>query len=136
MRKRNIALFAFLDIIVSAVGLFLMLNMTNPTESGPLGMLVLMVLIYSLTFGVVLLGAMLVLFIIRLIIPAKATTTAETRRYWRLRKTIAICAVLAATPMLVISLNSIGQLRFVDVLLILATELVAVFYISKKMYLP
>lgn len=136
MRKRNIALFAFLDIIVSAVGLFLMLNMTNPTESGPLGMLVLMVLIYSLTFGIVLLGAMLVLFIIRLIIPAKTTTTAEARRYWRLRKTIAICAVLAATPMLVISLNSIGQLRFVDVLLIFATELVAVFYISKKMYLP
>ena len=48
------------------------------------------------------------------------------------KRIIMICAALAVAPILVISLNSIGQIDFIDIALITATEAVAVFYITKK----
>lgn len=133
MRRRTITIYSILGIIATTIALFFMLNMTNPTDSGPMGMLTVLLLVYGLAYSVIILFAMLFGYIYRLIMPKPETTTSVQRYRRGTRKTLAICAVLAATPMLIISLNSIGRMGFVDIALIAATECVAVFYIAKKM---
>lgn len=110
-----------------------MLNMTNPTSSGPAGILVVLVLIYGLSYGFIVLMAMLLQYIYRLIAPRRdETTTAGDRNKRFIQRALAVCGILAATPILVISLNSIGRMGFVDIMLIAATEALAVFYVIKK----
>lgn len=134
MRRRNIAIYALLGVLLSAIALFFILNITNPSDGGPAVILVVLLLIYGLAYGFIVLMAMLLGYVYRLIAPSRPeTTTSEERYRRRVRKQLAICGVLAATPILIISLNSIGQMDFVDGLLIVATEALAIFYLSKKM---
>ena len=127
------AIYAAVALLVAAVSLFFMLNMTNPTDSGPAGILVVLVLIYVLAYGFIVLMSMILGYVFRLIVPQHQLTTTSGERLRRNnRRTLAVCAVLAATPIMVISLNSIGRMDFVDVSLIAATEILAVFYIVKK----
>lgn len=134
MRRRNIAIYAFLGSLVITGILFFVLNMTNPSDGGPAVILLVLVLIYALAYGLIVLMAMLFGYVYRLIAPKQPTTTMSAERYARrLRKQLAICGVLAATPILIISLNSIGRMDFIDGLLIVATESLAVFYLVKKM---
>lgn len=134
MRKRTIALWSLLAVVLAGVALFFVLNMTNPSDGGPAVILVVLMLIYGLSYGFILLSALSLWYIYHLIAPRQRTTTTSGERLrHQTKRLLAICAVLAATPILVISLNSIGQLGFVDMSLIVATEALAVFYISRKM---
>lgn len=118
----------------TALALFFMLNMTNPSNSGPAGILAVLVLVYGFSYGFVVLVSMLLGYIYRLIAPRHdESTTAESKARRSLHKNLAICGVLAATPFFAISLNSIGRMGFVDMLLIVAIECVAIFYISKRL---
>ena len=133
MRRRNIAIYALLGVLLSATALFFILNITNPSDGGPAVILVVLLLIYGLAYGFIVLMAMLLGYVYRLIAPSRPeATTSEERYRRRVRKRLAICGVLAATPILIISLNSIGRMDFVDGLLIVATEALAIFYLSKK----
>lgn len=134
MRRRTIAVYAVLGIATALAALFFMLNMTNPVDSGPAGILVVLTLIYGLSYSAIVLLSMVFGYIYRLIAPRHdETTLAEAKKQRSLRKNLAVCAVLAATPFFAISLNSIGRMGFVDMLLIAAIESVAIFYISKKL---
>lgn len=132
MRARNIAIAALLGTILPAVTLFAVFNMTNPSDGGPAVILIVLTLIYILTYSIVVLVTVLLGHIYRLIAPATQTTTSEEKKRRHLRKTLAVCAVLAASPIFIISLNSIGRMEFVDAILIVATEALAIFYIVKK----
>lgn len=125
-------LFAGLGLVVSVVALVFILNMTNPSDSGPAGILAVLILVYVIACSVIILAAVLFDYIYRLIAPRQQdeTVAVRTKRfYYRL---LATCAVLAMAPILVMSLNSIGRLGFLDIVLIAAIELVAVFYVLKK----
>lgn len=133
MRRRNIAIYSLSGMAVAALALFFMLNMTNPSDSGPAGIMVVLVLIYGFTYGFIVLMSILLRYIYRLIAPRHDETTTSGERTKRsIQRLLAVCAILAATPILVISLNSIGRMGFVDIVLIAATELLAVFYVVKK----
>ena len=132
MRARNIAIAALLGTILPVATLFAVFNMTNPSDGGPVVILIVLTLIYILTYSIIVLVTMLLGHTYRLIAPAIQTTTSEEKKRRRLRKTLAICAVLAASPILIISLNSIGRMEFIDAILIAATEALAIFYIVKK----
>lgn len=133
MNRRKIAILGFTMLLVSSVALAGILNMTNPTDSGPLGILAVLIAIYVATLGAGMLIAMLGHYTFHLIVPMKVDATLSRRLKYTYRRIIAICAILGLVPIFVISLNSIGQLDFIDVLLIAATEVVALFYVLKKL---
>lgn len=132
MRRKTIALGAVLGLLVSVVALIFILNMTNPSDSGPAGILAVLVLIYVLAYSAILLTTVLFEYTYRLIAPRQQdeTVAVRTKRFYI--RLLAVCAVLATVPILFISLNSIGRLGFLDIVLIAAIEIVAVFYVLKK----
>ena len=119
------------------LGLLAMLNLTNPLSAGVFGVLIVLGLIYGITW-------LTLLVIIRLSgavygvlrSPAKTETaetvvgqekTRETRR-----RTTLITAALSFVPIFIVSLNSIGSLSFRDILLITVIQIIAIFYIVKR----
>lgn len=107
--------------------------MTNPSDSGPAGIAIVLLLIYGLCFGVIMVMALVLRFVAGLFRAERDEISDKTREEARSdKRIIMICAALAVAPILVISLNSIGQIDFIDIALITATEAVAVFYITKK----
>ena len=50
MRRRTIAIGAFLAVVIAALSLFFTLNMTNPSTGGPVIILLVLLLIYILFF--------------------------------------------------------------------------------------
>lgn len=132
MRKRTIAICALLGLVISGVALFFVLNMTNPSDGGPAIILLVLLLIYCLTYGIIVLLTMVLWYIYHLIAPKRQTTTSDEKLRRSMRKMLAVCGILSATPILIISLNSIGRMSFVDIVLIIATEGLAIFYIVRK----
>lgn len=116
------------------IALYFIMNMTNPSDTGPAGIAIVLVLIYGLCFGVIVVMAIMLRFIVGLFRSEKdETSVGAINRPRSDRRLIAICAVLAVAPILFISLNSIGQVSLIDIALITATEAVAVFYIARKL---
>lgn len=124
---------AGLGLVVSVVALVFILNMTNPSDSGPAGILAVLILIYAISYSVIILTTVLFDYIYRLIAPRQQDETVAIRTKHFYHRLLAVCAVLATAPILVISLNSIGRLGFLDIVLIVAIELVAIFYVLKKL---
>lgn len=134
MRRRNIAIYAALGALLAAGALFFVLNMTNPSDGGPAVILLVLLLIYGVAYGLIVLLVMLFGYIYRLIAPSQPATTMSAERYkHNMYRQLAVCGIVAATPILIISLNSIGRMDFVDGILIAATEGLAIFYLLKKM---
>ncbi len=133
MDRRRIAISGALILLVSSLVLFGVLNLTNPTESGPFGILIVLVLIYAVAFGVSALVAMVGHYTLHLIIPMKVDATLSRRLRSTYRRIVVVCAILSFIPIFLTSLNSIGRLGFMDVTLIAITEAVAIFYALKKM---
>lgn len=134
MRRKTIALRAAMGMALSLLALLLVVNLTNPSGAGPLGMLAVLLLIYVFSYSIVVGLAMVSSYVYQLIVLNKyRRPVLLERQQAALRKSLAICAVYAATPMLLFSLNSLGQISLVDIILIATIELVAVFYISRKL---
>jgi len=132
MKKRVSWLMLALGLVAAVVGLLLFLNLTNPSSVGPLGILLVFVLIYAATFLALLLVVRLLAVIICAIRPVRETAVGQEKsRILQKRITFGVAA-LSFVPIFLISLNSIGQLKFVDVILIVAIEAVAMFYISRR----
>lgn len=128
MNRRSIAIFSISVLAIASASLFFVLNLTNPSSGGPAGILLILFLVYALSFAIISLVALMVDYVFRLVVPRKASATAEIKLKRFYRKLVIICAVLSAMPIFLIALNSIGQLRFIDIVLIMITESVAIFY--------
>ena len=122
-----------LGLVGASVGLILVLNLTTPAAAGPVGILAVFVLIYLASFCALMLFAKLLELIWRAVRPPTGETVVagERARASRTRVTL-IAAVLSLVPIFLISLNSIGQLNFVDVVLIVLIEALAVFYLARR----
>lgn len=127
----------FLRLIVSVLpiatllGLFLLFNISNPVDIGPGGILLVFVLIYLffvssffivLHFGVGLASRLI----------AKRRTI--DHRHWQIgvRRAYYIASALAFAPVVLLAMNSLGQLQLRDALLVLFLEVLAIFYIVKR----
>ena len=121
-----------LGLALVSVGLLLFLNLTNPSSVGPLGILVMFVLIYLASFLALLL-IMRLLGVVYQAIHARNETVVSKEKSRVVGKQLTLIAgALSLVPIFLISLNSIGQLNFVDVVLIIAIEAVAIFYIMRR----
>lgn len=132
MKKRRWAAYSVSLALVCLIALYFMLNMTNPSDSGPAGIAVVLLLIYGLSLGVILLMALIGWFVTGLVRAKEPEPSDELKTRHEAKRMLMICAALAVAPILVISLNSIGRISLLDIALIAATEAVAVFYISCK----
>lgn len=119
-------------LLLSVVGLVLVTNLTNPLNAGPLGILVVFALVYACSLSLLLLLVRLAETIYRLLSSTSTTVVKEDKmRRWRRQSTL-IMAALSFVPIFLISLNSINQLGFRDISLIIVIEALLIFYIIKR----
>ncbi len=134
MRKRTIAVVSLVGVILAMIALFFVLNMTNPSDNGPAGILLVLGLIYLLSYSFIVFMTMIIRYVWGLVRPSQPiTTTSDSKARRSQMKVLAVCGVLAMMPLIVISLNSIKRIELTDVVLTTITEAVAVFYIVKRL---
>lgn len=108
------------------------MHQVDPVSAGPGGILSIFVLIYliiaSLLFTVLHWG---VRFISTQIVKRGTRVTARAYRVG-VRKAYYTASVLAFGPVLLLALNSVRQLRLVDILLVGVFLVIAIFYITKR----
>lgn len=120
--------------VVASVGLWLMINGTDPAKSGPLGVLVVFGLLYVLSVWV----AFFLLHIgiqwaSRLIKGVRMNDTVSTRRFSvGARKAYYIATIVSFVPVILLAMRSFAELRIVDVVLLLAFVVIAIFFIVKR----
>jgi hypothetical protein len=111
--------------------LFILFNVSNPVDIGPGGILIVFVLIYLffmssffviLHFGVGLLGRFV------------SSRRSIDQRHWQVgvRRAYYIASALAFAPVVLLAMQSVGQLQARDVLLVTILEILAIFYIVKR----
>ena len=116
---------------ICLVGLFILFNVSNPVDIGPAGILSVFILIYLffascffvlLHFGVGILSRLV----------AKRRTI--DHRHWQIgvHRAYYIASALAFAPVVLLAMNSVGQLQTRDVILVFVLEVLAIFYIVKR----
>lgn len=133
IRRKYVAIASSTGAVVALLALLLITNLISPTEGGPAVMLLVLALIYVISLAVCVLMETVATYVYRLLIPRRGIAKSPDRQSRQQRKQFAICLVVSAIPMLAISLNSIGQVNIAGIGLIAATELVAIFYIVRRM---
>lgn len=116
---------------VAILGLFLVFSLTNPLDAGPGGMLLVFFLVYILfasVFFIFLNGG--IGLIGRLLNKYRKVNLKE----WQIgvRKSYYIASVLAFGPVLLLAMQSVGQLQLRDVILALVFLAIAIFYVVKR----
>ena len=71
MRKRTIAVVSLVGVILAMIALFFVLNMTNPSDNGPAGILLVLGLIYLLSYSFIVLMTMIIRYVWGLVRPAR-----------------------------------------------------------------
>jgi hypothetical protein len=119
-------------LIVSSICLVLLLNLTNPSSAGSFGVLLIFANIYLVTFLV----WMVFLSFSRIVYDAvriqNKTVLSEEKRVLHRKKLIYVVSVINFSPIFFISMNSIGQLNFLSVILFFAVEAVVIFYVLRR----
>ena len=115
-----------LPIISLGVLLFLW-NSTNPAEIGPSGVFVIFVLLYLFWLGVMFILLRVVSFLIK-----KLVKRSPTLRYLNGRVAYYIASVVAFVPVLILAMQSVGQLEVRDIALVIVFASLAIFYIVRR----
>jgi len=117
--------------ILSGLVLLLILNATNPLDGGPAAILIVFVLLYILCAGLffVLLHAG-----VRIASRLWARRKSINAREWRIgvHRAYYIASVLAFGPVLLLAMQSVGQLQLRDVFLVIVLLSLAIFYVIKR----
>lgn len=117
--------------ILSVVFLLLILNSTNPLDGGPVVILIIFILLYIICAGMffILLNSG-----VRIASRLWARRKSINAREWRIgvRRAYYIASVLAFGPVLLLAMQSVGQLQFRDVLLVIVLLILAIFYVIKR----
>ena len=116
---------------VAALALFMIFSLTNPISAGPGGMLLVFFLVY------VLFASVFFIFLhvgVGLISKILAKYRQVNIREWKIgvRKSYYIASVLAFGPVLLLAMQSVGQLQLRDIVLTIAFLGIAIFYVVKR----
>ena len=118
---------------LSGVGLFLMLTQTSPNKVGPLGILILFMMVYLVFLGVIsffLYGSYRV-FSIAVVYFRKGQPVVQkevkTPGFF-----LKYSAALAFAPISLIAKQSTGGVGIFEILLLTIIEIIAIIYISKR----
>lgn len=121
----------YISPVLCAIGLFLLFQLTNPLSVGPVGILAVFFLLY-LFFA----SCFFILLHVGVGILASLINRQRSveQRTWRIgvRRAYYVASILAFIPVLVLAMNSLGQLQIRDILLVVALTGIAVFYVIKR----
>lgn len=116
--------------LVAFVLLVLLLQTTQPATIGPLGILAVFILMYMSALGVL---TFLIYWVNRLMIRMTVSLTIKRplepmsfgRSYY-------YASVAALAPVMIIGMQSVGDVGFYDLLLVVVFEVIACVYIAKR----
>lgn len=117
----------FLLVLISAVLLSALLQVTSPSDVHPIVILSVLVLLYVLVLGALTLLIIGLFAVIKRVIPKSQRSVALD-----FKRSYYLASVLALGPVLLIGAQSIGRDSIYDVFLVIIFELVACFYIAKR----
>lgn len=119
-----------LSMVTAMVLLAIVLQTTAPATIGPLGILLVFILLYVSVLGVL----TFLLFGIGKIIAKLAVsfTPQKAEREFTLGRAYYYSSVLALAPVLFIGMQSVGKVSIYDVLLVAAFVIIACIYIAKR----
>lgn len=115
---------------ITAILLLIMWNITDPIQGGPAAILLSFILIYilcvSLLFILLHVG-------VRMVSKLWAKRSANVRE-WRIgvRRAYYVASVVAFGPVLLLAMQSVGQLQLRDILLVVVLLGLAIFYVVKR----
>ena len=133
MKRKLFWILAISGLVLAAAGLFFVLHYTNPTTAGPLGVLIVFATAFLFSFVVIYTTISIIEAIYCSIASSrKKDNERNTRTNVINKRTAYISIALSFAPLFLLSLNSIGQLQIRDIFLILLIEVVAIFYIVKR----
>lgn len=109
--------------LFALLGLAVVLHMTNPLYTGPLSILAVFVLIYLLILSTLCVVLRLLAAVIRLVKP---------QYQFPLRRGYYALSVVSLAPVLLIALNTLGQLDILECTLILLLVGLGCFYVLRR----
>lgn len=118
------------SVLVAVVSLAVILQTTTPTSIGPLGILIVFILMYVVVLGVLtftLAGGS------RLLVRMASTLTVQRPlQPLGLRRAYYFSSALALAPVMLIGMQSVGEVGVYDVLLVALFITMACVYIAKR----
>lgn len=128
LQKRNLTspeiIFYLLPVILFGLIVFVM-NAYSPLSVGPIGILGAFTLIYLFSLSLVFVVLRFIYFFLDQIFASKVSQISKKKAYY-------LSSVVAFTPIFFLALNSIGQLQFGDIVLVLLLISLACFYIIRR----
>lgn len=120
---------AFISVI-SIAALFIVLRMTAPATIGPLGILFVFILMYLSVLGMVTFALLGINKVIAKITPHVEGGHADQsmgvgRAYY-------FASVIALAPVIIIGMQSVGEIGFYDLLLVVLFVVIGCIYIAKR----
>jgi hypothetical protein len=125
-------MFKMIISIITAVSLCLLLaliNITTPVSAGPLGILSVFVLTYLLSLGVT---TFLLYFTSCLVVRLLNSFIKKQIKELTFKQSYYYSTILAAVPVMLIGLQSVGAIGVYELLLIGLFAIVGCIYISKR----
>lgn len=122
--------YRYLGLLVglSAIGMFLILQLTTPSTTSPLGILTFFVLFYAFVLGVL----TLFLFSSRRLYRKVFRRGVGNESLLTARKSYFFASVLAFAPVIIVAMRSVGELSILDLGLVAMFEAIACFYVWRR----
>lgn len=120
----------YLIPVFSLVLLLFTVNATNPVDGGPVTILFVFILLYILLAS----SLFILLHIgVRLVSRVWSQRSVNARE-WRVgvRRAYYIASILAFGPVLLLAMQSVGQLQLRDILLVVVLLCLGIFYVIKR----
>lgn len=115
-------------VVVALLGV--LLNTTNPSTAGPLGVLAIFILMYMLV-----LGALTFLLAAGSRLWARVAAgfaVARPIQPLSLRRSYYFASILALAPIMILAMNSVGEVGIYDLLLVALFATIATIYVAKR----
>ncbi|HEX7484339.1 MAG TPA: hypothetical protein VF281_04270 [Candidatus Saccharimonadales bacterium] len=119
-----------ISVTVAIVLLTVLLQTTTPATIGPLGILVMFILMYVSAVGLL---TFLLVFINRLLTRATVyVSVKQPAQQLTLRKAYYFASVIGLAPVMFIGMQSVGNVSIYEVLLVLVFVVISCVYIAKR----
>ena len=126
MLGRTIAL----SVVAAIAALAIFLLTTQPASVGPVGILFVFILMYVSVLGVL---TFLIFGISRLVVKMSSSfTVKKPLQRLTMRRSYYFSSVIALAPVMLIGMQSVGEVGVYDLLLVVIFVVIACIYISKR----
>lgn len=116
--------------VFAVIGLLVVFQMTTPSEIGPLGILLVFVLMYiaalgGLTFLILGVNKVVVKISSSYLMNKKSSTMSMSKAYY-------FASVIALAPVMIIGMQSVGQVGVYELLLVMLFLAIACIYVARR----